>query len=429
MRPSVSTIRLALLAALIGVGCGCASALFLGLLGWATGTREANGWLVFLLPVGGLAVGLLYERFAGRAARGINIVYEAIHTAEPDATRAQVVADSNAALRSEGVISEAGMAEGAPIVPRRMLPLILVGTILTHLVGGSAGREGTAVQMGGSLAESICRALRLTGRTRRVLLLAGVSGGFASVFGTPVAGLVFALESPTRGRLAIEVLLPCLISALIGDLTARALGIQHTDSLALTPLASTLDAVLLLKIALAGVAFGLCARAFVFAVERIKHVAARIRRLPLRAALGGGILLVLGLLLNTRAYYGLSLPLVEASFTPEGVPPFAFALKLLFTAITLGMGFVGGEVTPLFTMGATLGSTLAAPLGISGSFLAAVGFVSVFAGASKAPITCMLMGIELFGAGVSGGAAVYLLVGCAVAYLVSGREGIYAAQR
>lgn len=382
------------LAGLVGILAGAASALFLALLDTATQTRLDNGWLIFLLPAAGFVIGYVYWRWGGLASGGTSHVIDQAHT-----------------LSSR--------------VPARMAPLVLAGTVITHLFGGSAGREGTAVQMGASLADSLRRVLGITGeQDRRWLVQAGISGGFSAVFGTPVAGVVFGLEVLTVGRVRYDALIPCLTAALVGDVTARLLGATHSHypQTALTPL----DAGLLVKVALAGVVFGLCAWLFSALTHAVKRTAARwVAWPPLRTAIGGAVVVGLALLLNTTDYLGLSLPLIHQSLDGTGVVALAFLLKLIFTALTLGTGFVGGEVTPLFVMGATLGYSLGGLLGIDPAWLASVGFVAVFAGASNTPLACALMGIELFG----GGAAVYLVVGCFVAYLFSGAGGIYTTQR
>lgn len=382
------------LAGLVGVLAGAASALFLALLDAATQTRLDNGWLIFLLPAAGFVIGYVYWRWGGLASGGTSHVIDQAHTVSSR-------------------------------VPARMAPLVLAGTVITHLFGGSAGREGTAVQMGASLADSLRRVLGITGeQDRRWLVQAGISGGFSAVFGTPVAGVVFGLEVLTVGRVRYDALIPCLTAALVGDVTARLLGATHSHypQTALTPL----DAGLLVKVALAGVVFGLCAWLFSALTHAVKRTAARwVAWPPLRTTIGGALVVGLALLLNTTDYLGLSLPLIHQSLDGTGVVALAFLLKLIFTALTLGTGFVGGEVTPLFVMGATLGYSLGGLLGIDPAWLASVGFVAVFAGASNTPLACALMGIELFG----GGAAVYLVVGCFVAYLFSGAGGIYTTQR
>jgi H+/Cl- antiporter ClcA len=386
-------VRWTLLGGAVGVLAGIASTIFLVSLHWATQTRLANPYLLFLLPLAGVAIGAIYQRFGGTATRGTNLVIE-----EVNANRARI--------------------------PLRMAPLVLLGTVATHLFGGSVGREGTAVQMGASIADAVRRALRLHGENRRLLIMAGISGGFGSVFGTPLAGFVFGMEVQRVGRIRYDGLVPCLASACIGDLTARALGATHAHHV---PLANTpIDLLLMIKVLAAGVAFGLTSLLFVELLHAIKHTMSKfIKQLPLRLALGGVIIIALTLILNTQDYLGLSEGLIEQSLATRDVPTFAFLLKLIFTAITLGSGFVGGEVTPLFVMGATLGHVLGGALAVDPLWLAGIGFAAVFAGASNTPLACTVMGIELFGSG----SALYMALACFTAYLASGHRGIYGTQR
>ncbi len=382
-----------LIGGVIGVLSGTASAIFLISLDWATHFRLANPAILFLLPLAGFVVGWIYHRFAGTASQGNNLVIEEVHSNQSR-------------------------------IPLRMAPLVLLGTVVTHLFGGSAGREGTAIQMGASLADALRRVLRLQPEDRRLIIMAGISGGFASVFGTPVAGFVFGMEVQSVGRIRYEGIIPCLVSACVGDLVTRAWGVTHSHYPALANV--EIEPVLLVKVALAGVAFGLTSILFVELIHTIKHWQSRfVKYPPLRPVVGGVAIIALTLLLGTQDYLGLSLPLIHQSVSGEGVMTLAFLLKLIFTAITLGSGYLGGEVTPLFVIGSTLGYTLGRLLGVDPAFMASIGFVAVFAGASNTPLACALMGIELF----SGGSPIYLIVGCFIAYLASGHRGIYITQR
>jgi len=373
--------------------CGAASGLFLFLLQLATDFRNGHESIVYALPVAGLLVGWLYERFGRSIAGGANLIIDTIH-------------------------------DDGPCLPLRMAPMVLVGTVLTHLFGGSAGREGTAVQMGASLADTALRYLKLGGALRRQLLAAGVAGGFGSVFGTPVAGALFGLEFVVQGRLEYRALLPALTAAVIGDMTTRALGILHTDypkpeALALSPL-------VLLKWLIFSLALALGTRVFVELTHFLKAQGAqRIPRLPLRMFVGGLVLLALWRLLGTSDYLGLGIPTILRSFSDPGLPVSAFALKILFTAVTLGAGFLGGEVTPLFFVGAALGNVLARALGLPLGMGAGVGLAAVFAAAAKTPLSLSVMAVELLGGSLFPHAAIV----CTLCYLMTGRRGIYSAQR
>lgn len=390
----------------VGVLSGSASALFLWSLDAVTRLHWRHGWLLFLLPVAGLVVGWVYQRVGKSAEGGNNLIIDQIH--EPGGG-----------------------------VPSRMAPLILASTLVTHLFGGSAGREGTAVQMGGSLASAYGRLCRFGPENMRILLLAGVAAGFGSVFGTPLTGAIFAMEVLVIGRVQYHALIPVLVASMVGDFTCSAWGIHHSiyhidiaDGASLHPV---FDGVLLAKVVLAAVAFGLASKLFAELTHGLQQGLKKIApSAPLRAALGGALVIGLVYLVGTHDYLGLgvhgrtpeSVTLLSA-FNEGGATPWSWWWKLLFTAVTLAAGFKGGEVTPLFFIGAALGNTLAVLLGAPVDLFAGLGFIAVFAGATNTPLACTIMGIELFGAHY----ALYFGVACFIAYYFSGHSGIYMAQR
>lgn len=383
--------RWIVLGAASGTLAGLASWVFLEGLDRVTEFRLDHGWLVWLLPLGGLAIGALYHLVGGRAARGNALLIEEIH-------------------------------EPTEWVPRRMAPLVLGGTWLTHLFGGSAGREGTALQMSGSLTDLLSRTLRLRDEDRRLLLIAALGGGFGAVFGVPLAGAVFAMEVQAVGRVRYEALVPALTASVVGDLVVSGLGYEHAP---LLQIETRLGPGVALKVAVAGLAFGLASVAFIEAIHAVSALAKRfVSWPPLRPALGGVALIAL-IALCGRDYLGLSLPLSKDALAGLDVAGYVFALKLLFTAITLGTGFPGGEVTPLFVIGATLGASLSGLLDVPPHVLAAIGFVAVFAAASNTPLACTVMGAEMFGAS----AIPLIAIGCVVAYVFSSHRSIYATQR
>jgi chloride channel protein, CIC family len=381
------------LGSLVGVACGIASAIFLHALDRATRFREAHEAIVYALPLAGLVVGALYDRFGKSIKGGNNLVIDTVH-------------------------------DDSAQIPLRMGPMVLVGTVLTHLFGGSAGREGTAVQMGASLADLIAHRWKAQKEMRRRLLAAGIAGGFGSVFGTPIAGALFGLEVVSVGRMEYDALLPALAASLVGDLVTRSLGVVHTAypapaALGLTPLLLGKWAVFALAIALASVAF-------VELTHRLKKLLERrVKSVPLRMALGGLTVVALWRLVGNSDYLGLGVPMILRSFTDPSLPLYAFALKLVFTSITLASGFLGGEVTPLFFVGATLGNALGRALGIPIGLAAGVGLAALFAAAANTPIALSIMAIELLGAGV----VPHVAIVSVLAYLLSGHRGIYPAQR
>ncbi|WP_138751220.1 voltage-gated chloride channel family protein [Paenibacillus sinopodophylli] len=381
-----------LIAGAVGLLAGTAAALFLASLEWVTEARGNYPWLLWLLPAGGAFISFLYMKFGKEAGRGNHLIIEQIHSGEGN-------------------------------IPLRMAPLVLLGTLVTHLFGGSAGREGTAVQMGGSLSEWLGKQIGLKQKDRRIILMCGISSGFGAVFGTPLAGTMFGLEVLAIGVISYEALLPCFIASVAGHLVTSAWGINHIHyAMGIIP---PFHWLLIIKVVVAAVLFGLAASFFTLLTRTLKQLFSKWLINPMLRSTAGGLLIIAFVYaLGTRDYLGLGIPLIQQGFQ-EAVSPFVFLLKTLFTALTLGTGFQGGEVTPLFVIGATLGSALGGLLHVSVPFLAAIGFVSVFSGAAKTPIACFIMGIELFGSE----GAIYLFIGCMLAFLCSGHRGIYESQK
>jgi H+/Cl- antiporter ClcA len=381
------------LGGLVGALCGVASGVFLLLLERATAFRVGHEAIVYTLPAAGLAIGAVYERWGKPIKGGNNLIIDSVH-------------------------------EDGPQIPLRMAPMVLVGTVLTHLFGGSAGREGTAVQMGGSLADAIAHRFRLGVHGRRQLLAAGMAGGFASVFGTPVAGAIFGLEVVVMGQIEYDALVPALVAALVGDRVTRALGVVHTAYP--SPPSVTPTFLVLGKSLVIGVAMAMVTIAFVELTHHLKHAAERrVKRLPIRMMLGGVAIVAMWKAIGTSDYLGLGVPMIVRSFTDPRLPVYAFAAKLVFTAVTLGAGFLGGEVTPLFFVGAALGNVLARALDLPLELGAGVGLAAVFGAAANTPLALSVMAVELLGANVLPHVALVTVV----AYLLSGHRGIYPSQR
>jgi len=380
------------LGSLVGIAAGCASAAFLWALSWVTTFRGEHEVIVWALPLAGIGLGLLLQRWGGPVRGGNNLIIDTVH-------------------------------ESSERIPLSVAPAIFGGTVITHLFGGSAGREGAAVQMGAALADEISHRLHVSEVTRTQLLSAGIAGGFASVFGTPIAGVIFGLEVVALGRIEYSALVPALAAAVVGDMTTRALGAHHSIFPAVPPL--RINALLLGKWIVVGLLVAVVAVLFVEITHRLRaRLETLVPALWLRMFFGGAAVVLAWKLVGTSDYLGLGVPVIMRSFV-EPVPVYAFALKLLFTAVTLASGFLGGEVTPLFFVGAALGNALAAPLGLPLALTAGVCMAAMFAAASNTPLALSVMAVELLGAN----AFPHVVIVSVVAYLMTGHRSIYPAQR
>ncbi len=390
--PAISYIfKWTLICLLIGACIGSASAGFLISLDWATNFRESHLWVIALLPLAGFMIGLLYHYFGKEAEAGNNLLIDTIHAPQK-------------------------------IVPFRMAPLVYIGTIATHFFGGSAGREGTALQMAGAIADQFSKPFRLSAPDRTILMISAIAGGFGSVFGTPLAGAVFGLEFFTIGRIRYNAIFPAFMTAAIADLVTKLWQAHHTHYyIGFIPDISFLNIAYAI---LAGIFFGLCAAAFSKTIHKTAAVfKSGIAWPPLRPLIGGIIVASAVWAAGTTKYIGLGIPTIVSSFEQQ-LPAYDFALKMIFTIVTLSAGFKGGEVTPLFFIGATLGNALSYFIPLPVGLLAGMGLVAVFAGATNTPIACSLMAIELFGSECG----VYAAIACVVAYLLSGHNSIYGKQ-
>jgi H+/Cl- antiporter ClcA len=378
------------LAFVIGVLSGLLSAAFIEALNWATNTRESNDWLIYTLPLAGLLVGCSYHYLGRGLERGSNLIIDQIHS------------------HSEWI-------------PLRLTPLIFGASVISHVAGGSTGREGAALQLAAGVTDPISKRLGFNPADRSLMLIAAIAGGFGAVFGVPVAGAVFALEVQRVGRVRYEALVPAFVASFVGDAVVRGLGVTHTHYPNMPEVAWSVS--MAWKVALFGLIGGLIAMLFVHLTRFIKDSLKKyIAWYPARPVVGGVVLAILILSFGWRDYSGLSIPLaVEAM---NGSVTGQWGAKLLLTSITIGSGFVGGEFIPLFVIGALAGASYAHIIGANVAIFAIIGSITVLAGATNAPLACTIIGVELFG----GQGLTFFALACAAAYATSGHTGIYHAQ-
>lgn len=377
------------LATVIGVACGLVGSAFNFAVSRVTEIRTAEPWLLYLLPLAAAVIALIY-RLTKTEGEGTNNIIDSIHEGER--------------------------------IPLALVPVIFVSTAITHLFGGSAGREGAALQIGGGIGYNIGRLQSLDEKDMRLATLCGMSAVFSALFGTPVTATVFALEVISVGILHYSGFLPCLVASSAAYGISRILGIapMRFD----IPVIH-LDILMIVRVCILGFACAVVSIAFCVIMHRAEHFAAKIKNSYLRAFAGGCIVVVLSLLVRTDAYNGIGTSIISLALAGKAVPTWAFFWKILFTAATIGFGMKGGEIVPSFFVGASLGAVLAPILGMSSAFGAAIGLVSVFCGAVNCPLASIILSVELFGSSE----LVYFALACGISYLLSGYFGIYSSQK
>ena len=384
-------VRWVLFSAVIGVVVGLVSSAFYLCFAWSTGVQTKWPWLLYLLPVGGAAIVLLYRVCGMEKDRGTNFVLVAVR--------------ENAPLRL------------------RTAPLVFLSTIITHLVGGSSGREGAILQIGGSISSKIGQWVHLDEKDSRVITMCGMSAAFAALFGTPLAAAIFAMEVVSVGVLYYAALVPCTLSALIGVWVAGLCGVAPTSF----PLSGVpeLEPLSMLRVLVLGLLLALVSILFCRIMHGVSHLYDRFLSHPLLRAIVGGVLVVLlTLLVGSRDYNGAGSGVIAAAIGGQARPE-AFLLKIVFTALTLGAGFKGGEIVPAFFAGSTFGCVAAPLIGLPAPFGAALGMVAVFCGVTNCPLTSLLLAFEVFG---GGGLPLFAIV-CAVTYMLSGYDSLYSEQK
>ena len=384
---AVTLLKWMVLGGVIGLVGGIIGSLFHIGVDTATQMRLAHPWVLYLMPVGGLAIVGLY-RLTKTEGKGTNDVIASVHFGEQ--------------------------------VPGLLVPVIFVSTVITHLCGGSAGREGAALQIGGGIGYQAGRLLRLGEKDLPLATLCGMSGVFAALFGTPLTATVFALEVISVGVLYYAGLVPCLTAALTGYLVSVLMGVPPTRFTVTVPGLEVRTMLLVMVLAL------LCAVVsilFCRGLHGVEHLLKRTLKNPyLRVAAGAAVLIGLTLLTNGD-YNGAGMEVISRAIAGQA-DPWAWVWKLLFTAITIGCGFKGGEVVPSFFVGAAFGCVAAGWLGLPAGFGAAMGLVSVFCGAVNCPLASIILSVELFGSGD----LLYFAMACSISYLISGYCGLYSSQ-
>ena len=383
-------LRWIVLAIMTGLVVGGVGILFVKGLGLANDFRTSHPQIILALPLAGLAIVFLYKICKYENDKGTNLVISTLH------------AESQ--------------------IPLRMAPLIFVATIATHMFGGSAGREGAALQLGGSIGNQLGRWFRLDEDDTRLIVMCGMSAAFSAIFGTPLAAVIFAMEVSSIGMMQYAAFVPCMFASLVASSFATSMGV-HAEAFTI---AESVDFAFIpaLWIILLGILCAIISIVFCQTLHISGHLQKKYLKNPyIRVVVASLVIIGLTVLLRTSAYSGAGVNLIEEAFAGEA-PPAAFFWKIIFTAITLGAGFKGGEIVPSFCIGATFGCLFGSIVGLSPSLCAAVAMVSVFCGVTNCPISSLLIGFELFGFD----SMKYLLIGVAISYMLSGYSGLYSEQ-
>ncbi len=388
----LNMLKWSILAALIGLISALAGALFHYAVDIGAHVRVIYPQLIFGLPLGGVFIVFLYHVCKMDDDKGTNSILTSVRTAER--------------------------------VPILLAPVILIATAITHFFGGSAGREGAALQIGGSIGSFFARLLKLHSYSTCVLIMCGMSGLFSAVFGTPITAAIFALEVSSVGFMHYGALFPSLLSAVVAQSVAHLLGVEKTAfALANVPL---FDAFSLLKVVGLALLAAILSVVFISTMHKTSDLMAKhIKNRYLRIIFGAIVIIVLTLITGSMRYNGAGMDVIISAVENGTALPWDFLLKILFTAITLGAGFKGGEIVPTFFIGSTFGTFVAPLLGLDPSFGAAVALVALFCGVVNCPVASIFLSIELFGAE----GLIYFSAASAVSYFFSGNYSLYSSQK
>ena len=379
------------IAVLIGAIGGVLGSIFHESLDFAAEIRAKNQWVIYLLPIAGIIIAAIYKPFRKKGRIDTNRVIEAVQSEDK--------------------------------VPLVMMPLIFISTVITQLFGGSAGREGAALQLGGSVGYNIGKLFRLNKLDTHIIIMAGMSSVFAALFGTPLTAAVFALEVICVGSMLYCGLMPCIVASAVAYKTALLLGVSPVrfENVAFGAISSEL----MIKTVVLAFLCAIVSIIFVVAIEKCEHFMNKvINNAYLRAFVGGLIIAGLTVILNTTDYNGAGMNIVEEAVNGAARPE-AFLLKIIFTAITISAGFKGGEIVPTLFIGSTFGCVMGAVLGIDAGVGAAIGFVALFCGVVNCPLASIILAVEVFGSE----ALLIFALAVGVSYMMSGYFGLYKSQR
>ena len=384
-----SFIKWLIIGSVSGIVIGLVGTLFHFCSGFAENFRSENSWTIFLLPLAGVFIAYFYDIMHYSHDKGTNLVLLAVRDNK--------------------------------IMGIRHAVCIFVATVITHLCGGSSGREGASLQIGAALGSFSGRKLKFDEDDKRMLTMCSMSAMFAAVFGTPVTAAIFSMEVISVGIFYYSAIVPCVASALTASYVSSLFGISHIDVSVNLP---EINPMIYLKTAFIGILCALLSIIFCIAMGFAGKLFKKIKNHAIRAAVGGAVIVILTLIVQNRDYNGTGGTMITAAFSEKPFV-FAFAVKIIFTVITLGSGFKGGEIFPVFFIGSSFGSVFASLLGLDCSVGAAIGMVSLFCGVTNCPVASVLLSIELFG---GEGMGIYVLA-CAVSYMLSGYRGLYSEQK
>lgn len=391
---SVKTLLFWLVAAgITGLVCGLVGGAFHYAVDGVTHLRQNHNWLVFLMPVAGLVIVWSYRTADMANDSGTN----------------QIIASVRSGQRP----------------PLRLALLIFIGSVLTHLTGGSAGREGAALQIGGSIAATLGKWFRLSERSTNIIIMCGMSGLFSALFGTPLTAAVFSMEVISIGIFHYSAFFPCLLSGLSATAVTRWMNIPP-EAYPLMGAPAGLEWKALLLTGLLAILCALLSILFCVVMHKVGHLYQKL--LPnqyLRVIVGGALVIALTLLEGSYDYNGAGGHIIHSAVMGTVHVPWAFALKILFTALTLGAGYRGGEIVPTFFIGATFGCAVAPMLGLHPAFAAAIGMIALFCGVVNCPLASILLSVELFGSSH----ILFFALACALSYLISGKFSLYSSQK